>query len=132
MAGSDVSQADPEHPELTFSGSLTTFSGLYMLQDLEVLIAFLLGFSPLMSSVVCLEEALLKNIQWLTVTDDLCLQQEWEWEWETEYLLGAVRSWLQDWKKSTPRLRGFCLLTTVMKVRDWNPVMIQGLRDLGA
>lgn len=131
-AGSDISQADPEHPELTFGGSFTTFSGLYMLQKIEVPIAFLLGFSPLTPNVVCLEEALPKNIQWLTVTDDLCLQQEWEWEWETEYLLGAVRSWLQDWKKSTPRLRGFCLLTTVMKVRDWNPVMIQGLRDLGA
>lgn len=103
-----------------------------MLKKLEVPIPFLLGFSPSAPNVACLEEALPKNIQWLTVTDDLCFQQEWEWEWETAYLLGAVRSWLQDWKKSTPCLRGFCLLTKVMKVRDWNPAMIQGLRDIGA
>jgi hypothetical protein len=131
-AGSDVAQADPEPPELTFSGSFKTFSGLHMLEKLEVPIPFLLGFSPWAPNVVCLEEALPKNIQWLTVTDNLCLQQEWEWAWETEYLLGAFRSWLQDWKKSTPRLRGFCLLTTLMKVRDWDTAMIQGLRDIGA
>ncbi|KAA8650218.1 F-box protein [Aspergillus tanneri] len=131
-AGSDVSQADPERPELTFRGSFKTFSGLHMLKKLEVPIPFLLGFSPWAPNVVCLEEALPKNIQWLTITDDLCLQQEWEWQWETEYLLRAVRLWLHDWKKSTPRLRGFCLLTKVMKVQDWDPVMIQGLRDIGA
>ena len=131
-AGSDVSAADPEPPTVRFSGSFKAFSGLHMLKNLEFPIPFLLGFSPWEPNVVCLEESLPKNIQWLTVTDDLCCQREWEWEWETEYLLGALRSWLQDWNKSTPRLRGFCLLTRVMKVRHWNPAMVQGLRDIGA
>jgi hypothetical protein len=104
--GSDVSQADPEHPELTFSRSIKTFSGLHILEKLKVPIPFLLRFSPSAPNVVCLGEALGKNNQWLTVTDDLGFQQEWEWEWGAEYLLGAVRLWLQDWKKSTPRLQG--------------------------
>jgi hypothetical protein len=133
-AGSDVSQADPELPKLTFSGSFKTFSGLHMLKRLEVPLPFLLGFSQSAPNVVCLEETLPKNIQWLTVTDDLCLQREWEWDCETEYLLGAIRSWLQDWKRSTPHLQGFRLLMKEIPVRDWgfDPVMIQALRDIGA
>ncbi|RHZ62282.1 uncharacterized protein CDV56_103761 [Aspergillus thermomutatus] len=83
-AGSDALPGDLERPELTFSGSFKTFSGLHRLKKLEVPIPFLLGFSPRAPNVVCLEEALPKNIEWLTVTDDLCYQQEWEWEWETE------------------------------------------------
>ena len=31
----------------------------------------------------------------------------------------------------TYNLRGFCLLGSVMKAQDWEPDMIQGLRDLG-
>jgi hypothetical protein len=78
-----------------------------------------------------LEEALPRNIQWLNLTDDHCCQQEWEWEYETPYSLGALQSWLPVWKKSTPRLQGLCLLMKVMKAQDW-PVMIQGLKEIGA
>ncbi|KAE8343186.1 hypothetical protein BDV24DRAFT_149808 [Aspergillus arachidicola] len=131
-AGSDCSEADAERPEVTFSGSFKTFSGLHLIEKLEVPIPFLLGFSSSAPNVVGLEEALPENIQWLTLTDDLCLQYEWEWEWETEHLLGALRSWLQDWRKSTPRLKGFRLLTRIFKVQDWDTEMIQGLRDIGA
>ncbi|RMZ39462.1 hypothetical protein AFCA_002410 [Aspergillus flavus] len=131
-AGSDCSEADAERPEVTFSGSFKAFSGLHMIEKLEVPIPFLLGFSSSAPNVVGLGEALPGNIQWLTLTDDLCLQYEWEWQWETEYLLGALRSWLQDWRKSTPRLQGFRLLMRVFKVRHWDPELIQGLRDMGA
>ncbi|GIK01850.1 hypothetical protein Aspvir_005891, partial [Aspergillus viridinutans] len=131
-AATDLSESAPEHPEVTFRGSFKTFSGLHMLKILEVPIPFLLGFSPSTPNVVGLEEALPENIEWLTVTDDLCLQQEWEWDYETEYLLGAVRSWLQDWKKFTPRLRGFRLLTRANEVPAWDPELIEGLRDIGA
>lgn len=132
-AGSSVSEADPEYPTVNFRGSFKTFSGLHRLRKLEVPITFLFGFSPLEPNIVCLQEALPKSIQWLTMTDDLCLQQEWDWdlEWEAAYLLGAIRSWLQDWKKSTPHLQGFRLLSKVMKVQDWDSAMIQGLNDLG-
>ncbi|KAL4891311.1 hypothetical protein BDV59DRAFT_183044 [Aspergillus ambiguus] len=131
-AASDVAQADPELPELIIRGSFKLFTGLYRLEKLEVPIPFLLGFAPWTPNVVCLAEALPKSIQWLTVTDDLCLQQEWEWVYETEYLFQTFRSWLQGWRNSTPNLRGFRLLTKVGRVDDWDPVIIQGLRDLGA
>jgi hypothetical protein len=91
-AATDLAESAPEHPEVAFRGSFKTFSGLHMLKNLEVPIAFLLGFSPLTPNAVGLEEALPKNIEWLTVTNNLCLQREWEWEFETKYLLRAVRS----------------------------------------
>jgi hypothetical protein len=126
-AATDLAESAPEHPEVIFCGSFKPFSGLHMLKNLEVPITFLLGFSPSTPNVVGLEEALPKNIEWLTITEDLCLQREWEWEFETEYLLRAVRSWLQDWKRFTPRLRGL-----IYKVWDWEPELIEGLRDIGA
>ncbi|PKX96893.1 uncharacterized protein P174DRAFT_457636 [Aspergillus novofumigatus IBT 16806] len=97
--------------DLTFSGSFKTFSRLYMLKRLEVPLLFLRGFSQSALNV-----------------------REWEWDCETEYLLGAICSWLQDWKRSTPCLQGFRLLTKEIPVRDWgfDPVMIQALRDIGA
>jgi hypothetical protein len=106
-----------------------------MLKNLEVPIPFLLGFSPSEPNVVGLEEALPNNIEWLTLTDDLCLQREWEWEWEfeVEYLLRAVRSWLQDWKRFTPRLRGVRLLSRMRhEVQYWDHGLIEDLRDIGA
>jgi hypothetical protein len=131
-AATDLAESAPEHPEVIFHGSFKTFSGLRMLKNLEVPVAFLLGFSPSTPNVVGLEEALPKNIEWLTINDDLCLQREWEWEFETEYLLRAVRSWLQDWKRFTPCLQGFRLLSRIFKLQDWDPELIEGLRDIGA
>ncbi|KAB8211921.1 hypothetical protein BDV34DRAFT_233909 [Aspergillus parasiticus] len=131
-AGSDVCLADPELPTLTFRGSFKTFSGLHMLERLEVPFPFLLGLSPSAPNVVGLAEALPRNIQWLTVTDDLCFQNEWGWEFESEYLVETFRSWLRDRKKATPYLQRFRLLIKEMEMRDLYPEMIQGFRDMNA
>ncbi|KAJ5758325.1 uncharacterized protein N7511_007019 [Penicillium nucicola] len=131
-AGSNGYKADIEEPELQFSGSFKVFSELYTLKRLEVPIPFLLGFFPSISKANFLAVALPKSLIWLTLTDGLCMQEQWEWEWKTDYLLEVIRSWLQNWKRYTPNLQGFCLLGSVMKARDWKPDMIQGLRDLGA
>jgi hypothetical protein len=35
------------------------------------------------------------------------MQEQWEWEWKTDYLLEAIRSWLQNWKRyntSSPKI----------------------------
>ncbi|KAE8376063.1 hypothetical protein BDV26DRAFT_305835 [Aspergillus bertholletiae] len=130
-AGSNGDVGDIECPELTFSGSFKTFSGLHMLEKLEVPIAFLLGFSSSAPNVAPIEEALPKNIQWLTITDELCFQNEWQWDIEGEYILEALRPWLQGWKKSTPRLQGLRLVCTVVRFREWSYEMIQGLRGMG-
>ncbi|KAE8410470.1 hypothetical protein BDV36DRAFT_289569 [Aspergillus pseudocaelatus] len=131
-AGSGMIQHNINFPELSISGSFKIFRGLHMLERLQVPIPFLLGLAPSAPNVVGLAEALPKNIQWLTVIDDLCLQNEWEWEFESEYLVETFRSWLQDRKKSAPRLQGFRLLIKVMPMRDLYPEMIQGFRDINA
>ncbi|KGO53414.1 hypothetical protein PEX2_060210 [Penicillium expansum] len=130
-AGSEGYKADLEVPEVQFSGSFKVFSGLNNLKRLQVPIPFLLGFSPSASKANHLAVALPTSLEWLTLTDGLCLNEQWMWQWETDYLLEAIRSWLQNWKRHTPNLRGFCLLGSVMKAQDWEHDMIQGLRDLG-
>ncbi|KNG85197.1 hypothetical protein ANOM_008094 [Aspergillus nomiae NRRL 13137] len=130
-ARSDGVDGDIEFPDITVSWSFKAFSGLHMLEKLEVPIPFLLGFSPLLPNVVGLEESLPKSIQWLTLTDDLCLQCDSGWQFETEYLLGAFRSWLQDWKKFTPRLQGLRLSTKMFKERERYPPFIRGLIAMG-
>jgi hypothetical protein len=130
-AGSEGYRADLEVPEVQLSGPFDVFSGLDNLKRLEVPIPFLLGFSPSESKANRLPVALPPSLEWLTLNDCLCLSEQWEWQWENDYLLEAIRSWLQNWKRHTPNLRGFCLLGSVMKAQDWESEMIQGLRDLG-
>ncbi|CDM28929.1 F-box domain, cyclin-like [Penicillium roqueforti FM164] len=128
-AGTSNSDASLNFPEVRFKGSFKTFSELHMLQSLEVPIAFLLGFSQSTPNVARLEECLPRSLQWLTVTDRLCLQEEWEWEWECTYLLEAIRPWLQEWETFTPRLQGFRLLAKELGI--WDLALLQGLEDIG-
>ena len=111
-------------------GRFRAFRDLDMLKKLEVPLPFLMGFSPFESNMNRLAEALPKNIEWLIITDNLYLQEQWEWR--DVDLLEVLRLWLQDWKKSTPRLRGFHLFLKVMDYEEWGPAMRQALRDLCA
>ncbi len=88
---------------------------------------FLMGFSPVAASR--LEHIIPKNIEFLTITDDLMEQEENKMDDFT--LLGAIRSWLEDWRASTPNLRGISLL---LKYADdeWGPAMRNELRELCA
>jgi hypothetical protein len=130
-AGSERYKAELEDPEVQFSGSFNVFGGLDNLKRLQVPIPFLLGFSPSASKANNWAVGLPTSLEWLTLTDCLCLDPQWMWQWEPDYLLEAIQSWLQNWKRHTPNLQGFCLLGSVMKAQDWEPDMIQGLRDLG-
>lgn len=100
-----------------------------MLERIKIPLPFVLGFSLSTSNTVQLGEALPKSLEWLTITDDLRFQEEWEWDLDTSHLVGVVRSWLQDWRRFTPRLRGFCL-SGEDKRQDWQNEMLDGLEDL--
>ncbi|CAG8428421.1 unnamed protein product [Penicillium salamii] len=130
-AGSERSKDDLEDPDVQFSGSFKVFSGLQNLKLLQVPIPFLLGFSPSESKANHLPVALPPSLEWLILTDDFSSNEQWQWEWEQDYLLGVIRSWLQDWKRRTPNLRGFRLLESEMRTIGYQPDMIQALRDLG-
>lgn len=127
-AGSCGWPGDLYRPPLRFNGSFN-LSALPMLERIKIPLPFVLGFSPSTSNTVHLGEALPKNLEWLTITDDLRFQKEWEWDLDTTHLVGVVRSWLQDWRRFTPRLRGFCL-SGEDKKQDWQNEMLDGLEDL--
>lgn len=129
-AGTDADRAEPEYPRLHMKGCFRAFRDLDMLKYLEVPLPLLMGFSPVESKINLLVEALPENIEWLTITDDLCRQDKWKWE--DIDLLKALQLWLQDSKKCTPRIQGFHLLLRVLSYGAWNPVMRQALRDLCA
>ncbi|KAH7176996.1 hypothetical protein EDB81DRAFT_864382 [Dactylonectria macrodidyma] len=107
-AGTDMSRAEPEFPPVQIEGNSNVFSALDVLEKLEVPLPFLLGFSPSDSDTIRLGERLPTSIQFLTITDDLYLQEEWAWR-DTE-VLQVIRLWLQDWRNLTPHLRKFHLL----------------------
>ncbi|KAK7430495.1 hypothetical protein QQZ08_003014 [Neonectria magnoliae] len=129
-AASDMVRAEPEFPPLRITGQFNAFRNLTALKRLEVPLPFLLGFSPSRPDMKLLSDVLPPNIEFLTITDDLYLQQEWEWR--DVHLLQVLRSWLQDWRTSTPHLRGFRLLLKIMDYEEWGPPMRQELRDLGS
>ena len=126
-AGSYGWPSDIYMPPLHFNGSFN-LSEIHMLERIEIPLPFMLGFSPSTSKMLHLGEALPKSLEWLTVTDDLCFQEEWEWNLDTFHLVGVLRSWLQDWRRFTPRLRGFCLSGE----QDWQDEMLHGLEDLAS
>ncbi|CAG8371532.1 unnamed protein product [Penicillium salamii] len=90
-------------PTLSLSGSFN-LSGFHTLERITIPIPFMLGFSPT-SGMVHLGEYLPKSLEWLTITDDLCFQEEWEWGYDSTHLVGV-------------------------RLRDWQPEMIDGLKEL--
>ncbi|KAJ5455927.1 uncharacterized protein N7458_004191 [Penicillium daleae] len=129
-AGADVSRAEPAPPEVYFKGPFSVFSGLDKLKTLEVPIPFLFGFSRSDSNILGLEKLLPKSLEWLSLTDRLCYQEEWQWEWEMDYLLDVISSWFGKKEQFTPRLRGIRFVLEVMRVRDFVPDIIQKFRDV--
>jgi hypothetical protein len=117
-AACDMSQAQPATPPLTIKGSLNDIVNLNALERFEAPLPFLMGFSP--DAAWPLEQVIPGNIKFLTITNDLWLQEENEMHDVT--LLSAIRSWLEDWRLSTPNLRGISLL--LRKTDDeWGPEM---------
>lgn len=128
-AATGLGNSEIEFPSVTTRGSLHAIINFNALKKFEVPVPFLAGsFSPATASP--LAHAIPRNIEVLTITDDLYLQDDYEW---TDIaLLDAIRCWLKDWKASTPHLRGFHLLLKVIDFDDWGPDMRNELRKLGA
>ena len=55
---------------------------------------------------IFLAAALPRSLEWLTLTDGLCKQEQWEWEWETDYFIGGysiMAPKLEEIHTSSPR-----------------------------
>lgn len=129
----DKARADPEFPPLTVKGAHSVaFHQLHVLRKLQVPLPILMGgFAPSGSNAKRLVEALPRNIEELTITDGLYLQEEYEWQ--DVHLLDALSLWWlgEGWKRCTPQLKRFHLLLKLTAIGQWHPDMRQQLRDLG-
>ncbi|KPM43773.1 hypothetical protein AK830_g2802 [Neonectria ditissima] len=128
-ARSGSRRARPDFLPLRVAGKSTAFSHLRVLKSLSVPLPFLLGFSPDGADTKLLRDVLPPNLEFLTITDDLYLQDEWQWR-DADFLQ-VLGLWLQDWRTSTPRLRGFRLFSKTMDYDEWGPPMRQKVKELG-
>jgi hypothetical protein len=124
-------------PGIKIVGSLQRMVGFDKLKRLQVPWPFLVGFAQDMMKR--LQDVIPRNIEYLTITDDLRLQNEDgmvdelpRWEWTDDAMLGLLQSWLKDWKSCTPHLRGITLLLSWNDDNEWSPSMRDQLRELGA
>jgi hypothetical protein len=97
----------PNFPIFDMQGSLTALIDFCQLEKLKIpLPSLLAGFTP--STKIRLEDVAPRYIQSLTITDDLHLQKQNEWD--DTVLLGAIESWLRNWRASNPNLTTISLL----------------------
>ncbi|KAK2811106.1 hypothetical protein FQN50_002442 [Emmonsiellopsis sp. PD_5] len=129
-ASTDMAEGYIELPPLQLKGPFIAFRHLDALKRLELPLPLLMGYSIAEPSITCLAEALPKNIEYLTTTDDMCFNPDWDWP-DTDWL-EVIRTWLENWRDTTPNLREFHLYLKILDFDGWGPGMRQNLRDVGA
>ena len=118
---------DQLFPGLKAEGSLCAMVNFDMLKRLQIPWAFLVGFAQ--DTTKRLQDVIPKNIEVLTITDDLALQnteylEPWPaWEWNDYAIIALLESWLRDWKTYTPHLRNITLrlVWTDTDIYEWSP-----------
>ncbi|KAJ5478934.1 hypothetical protein N7530_004443 [Penicillium desertorum] len=134
LGGNDINL-----PGIKTEGSLSAMVNMENLRILQVPLAFLVGFAQ--DTTKRLQNVLPRYLEHLTITYDLCLQNDeqmepdWpEFEWEDHAVLGLLKSWLEDRKAFTPNLRGISLGLARNETPDeeWDPIMRHQLTELGA
>ncbi|KAL4776586.1 hypothetical protein BDW60DRAFT_224225 [Aspergillus nidulans var. acristatus] len=115
------------------------FPGLEVIKTLQIPLAFLVGFAQ--DETKQLQGVIPRNIVFLTITDDLALQncdyleEEWPlWELEDYAILGLLESWLREWIQWTPHLSRITLLLSWIdtETNQWSPRAREQLGDLSS
>ncbi|GES59955.1 hypothetical protein ATEIFO6365_0002028600 [Aspergillus terreus] len=126
-------------PGLQTVGSLKALVNFDQIKTLQIPWAFLVGFAQ--DETKRLQDVIPRNIVFLTITDDLALQnsdyleEEWPlWEWEDYAILGLLKSWLREWTRWTPHLSRITLLLSWIDTdtNQWSPRAREQLRELSA
>lgn len=126
-------------PVLESVGSLKELVNFNRIKTLRIPLEFLVGFEQ--DRTKRLQGTIPRNIEFLTITDDLTsvnndyMEEEWPlWEWQDYAILGLLRSWLREWTRWTPRLRRIILLISWidMDISQWSPRAREQLRRLSA
>ncbi|CAG7925959.1 unnamed protein product [Penicillium olsonii] len=125
-------------PAIKTEGSLSAMVVMDNLKTLQVPWAFLVGFA--LDPTKRLQDVLPKYLEHLTITWDLCIQNEeneepdWpQFEWADHHILDVLKSWLEDRKTFTPNLQRVTLGLVRWETDeyDWEPPMRQRLAELG-
>lgn len=129
-----ISDGANTHYEPTFSPLDVTrlfeaFRHLHRLEKIEVPLPFLAGFTSADLAEAGMADALPRNIQWVTITDDLC--REKEYEWMGVEVLEYLAQWFHERAKYTPNIRGFALLLRIKNYGAWEAEARGALMDLG-
>ncbi|KAJ5381235.1 uncharacterized protein N7496_003663 [Penicillium cataractarum] len=139
LADCGIGGNDQFLPGIKMEGSLRAMVDWEMLKRLQVPWAFLVGFAQ--DKVKRLQDFIPRNIELLTITDDLRLQNddemvpEWpRWEWEDHVIVELIRAWLHNWKAYTPHLHCLTLILSLIMedFGEWPPSIRQHFMELGA
>lgn len=112
---------DIESPPVEIVGTLGAFANLPHLQELQVPLAFLVGFEPKPAAPLRLADTVPSNIEVLTITDDL-VHLLTKYLWDEDLVVDLVEEFLQNLQETHPRLRRLVLW---LSDEEWLP----GLKD---
>ncbi|KAH7377602.1 hypothetical protein BKA64DRAFT_750712 [Cadophora sp. MPI-SDFR-AT-0126] len=121
-------EVDNEYDFLDFERTLSRIVELDCLKALQIPLPFLSGNFDARGAIAE-EDVIPRNLESLTITDDVLL----EWPWQPEWYDTSVSSALERWLRNLKRLKTEPVLKTlVLKevVRDWSPVMKEELSQI--
>lgn len=128
ISASSPSCVSYEPPSINLERPFHAFCDFDKLKRLEVPLVFLAGFSPSDENGATLEAALPRNVEWVTITDDMYDQEEWDWL--DEDIFWHVEGWITRRMDSTIHLQELHLQMEDMDFRDWNEELTTAVRDL--
>ncbi|PLB48817.1 hypothetical protein P170DRAFT_464416 [Aspergillus steynii IBT 23096] len=120
-----IGGSDQFYPAMRIMGSLQEMVEFDALKKLQIPWPLLVGFTK---DLKRLQDVMPKNIESLTITDDLRLQNEDRikrdlpvWDWTHSAIVDVLRLWMKDWKTCTPHLRRVSLVISVLEYEpdDW-------------
>jgi hypothetical protein len=126
-------------PRLEVVGSLRLLVSFNQIKRLQIPLAFLVGFAQ--DKTKQLQDVIPRNVVFLTITDNLALQncdyleEEWPlWELEDYAILGLLESWLREWIQWTPHPSRITLLLSWIdtETNQWSPRAREQLGDLSS
>lgn len=93
---------------LRVQGSIRALAGFGQLTKLLIPLVFFTGFS--LPAREQLRECLPRNLEELTLTDDMYIDNDINETWNEAGHTGTIAAWLEHVESSTPRLRKLCLV----------------------
>lgn len=121
-----------EEQMIEMTGSLR---GLVSMDRIKTIRASLIllagGIGPQANSHLRIADAIPRNVEQVTVTDDQSLNPNWAWteSWTVRPYLDALQAWMDVWHECTPRLRRVTLIHRNIW-EDFNSSLDSGSHEL--